>query len=112
MKHTVIAFTCSLALLSAVAGNERSNSPKMTTTNTDEVSVLDAVRQLNNAFAANDPEKYFSYVDPEITVMTPSNPYRVEAITGDRAEFEHGLKTRSIARQLFSRDAGESAIAW
>ncbi len=92
MKRTVLTFACGLALLSAIAGTEQPNSPKMTT-NTDEVPVLDVIKQFNKAFAANDPEKYFSYIDPEITVITPSNPYRVEGIKDDRAEFEHGLKT-------------------
>jgi ketosteroid isomerase-like protein len=93
MKLTVITFSCGFAILCAIADTEQSNNPKMTTTNTEEGRVLDVIEQFNKAFAANDAEKYFTYVDPEITVITPTNPYRVEGITDDRDEFEYGLKT-------------------
>lgn len=59
-----------------------------------EDEVLDVVRAFNDAFAANDPDRYFAFVDREIVVLTPSNPYRVEGITDDREEFEWGLRTR------------------
>jgi ketosteroid isomerase-like protein len=45
----------------------------------------------NRAFAANDPETYFRYIDDDIVVLTPSNPYRIEGIADDREEFEFGL---------------------
>jgi ketosteroid isomerase-like protein len=93
MKLTVATFTCGLALVSAIAGTERWTNRKMTTISTDEAAVLDVIEQFNNAFAANDVEKYFSYIDSDITVMTPSNPYRVEGIKDDRAEFDYSLKT-------------------
>src|SRR4029077_1659304 len=51
--------------------------------------VIDA---FNRAFAANDPDQYFTFVDPDITVLTPGNPYRVEGIAADRAEFEFGIR--------------------
>lgn len=54
--------------------------------------VWTVVRQWNDAFRANDPDTYFKFIDPEITVITPSNPYRVEGLADDRAEFEFGLK--------------------
>jgi ketosteroid isomerase-like protein len=47
------------------------------------------------AFARNHVAKYFAYIDPDITVMTPSNPYRVEGIQDDREEFEYSLKNGS-----------------
>jgi ketosteroid isomerase-like protein len=50
------------------------------------------VTDFNRAFAANDPERYFSFVDETITVLTPGNPYRVEGLRADREEFEFGLR--------------------
>lgn len=55
--------------------------------------VLEVVRAFNDAFAANEPDRYFGFVDPEIVVLTPSNPYRVEGLEDDREEFEWGLRT-------------------
>lgn len=55
--------------------------------------VMEVVEALNRAFAENDAEAYFRLVDPDITVLTPSNPYRVEGIEDDREEFEWGLAT-------------------
>ena len=43
--------------------------------------------------AANDPDRYFTLIDEEITVLTPANPYRVEGIPDDREEFEWGIRT-------------------
>jgi ketosteroid isomerase-like protein len=57
-----------------------------------ESEVWHVIEDLNIAFARNDLAKYFSYIDPDITVITPSNPYRVEGIQDDREEFEYGLK--------------------
>ena len=58
-----------------------------------ESEVWHVIEELNAAFAANDVAKYFSYIDAHITVITPSNPYRVEGIRDDREEFERGLKS-------------------
>ena len=60
-----------------------------------ESDVWHVIEELNTAFAQNDLERYFSYIDPEITVITPANPYRVEGIQDDREEFEHGLRNGS-----------------
>jgi ketosteroid isomerase-like protein len=57
---------------------------------TDEVWA--AVEGFNQAFAENDPERYFGYMAEELTVLTPSNPYRVEGLPADRAEFEFSLR--------------------
>jgi len=54
--------------------------------------VLDTVRAWNRAFARNDAPTYFSYVDDGVTVITPSNPYRIEGVVHDRREFEYMLK--------------------
>jgi len=50
------------------------------------------VEAFNRAFAANDPDQYFAFVDEAITVLTPGNPYRVEGAADDREEFELGLR--------------------
>ena len=60
--------------------------------NTMEEEVWQAVQDFNRAFAANDPDRYFQYIDPEIVVLTPGNPYRIEGLPLDREEFEYGLK--------------------
>jgi ketosteroid isomerase-like protein len=58
----------------------------------DQAEVWSAVEALNQAFAKNDPEKYFDWIDEEITVLIPSSPYRIEGIVDDREEFEFGLR--------------------
>ena len=58
-----------------------------------EQEVLDVIEAFNGAFAANDPDRYFTYIAEEITVLTPANPYRVEGIPDDREEFEWGIRT-------------------
>lgn len=80
--------------------------------------VLEVVETLNRAFAADAAEAYFSLIDEEITVLTPSNPYRVEGIEDDREEFEWGLETgrnrvgyfqeMQPRVQRFSRDRDEA----
>jgi len=63
---------------------ERTMSP-------DEAAVWKVIEAWNAAFAANDVERYFSFLDPDVVVLTPSNPYRVEGKLDDRAEFGFGL---------------------
>ena len=58
-----------------------------------EQEVLDVIEAFNRAFADNDPDRYFTFIDEDITVLTPSNPYRVEGIPDDREEFEWGIRT-------------------
>ena len=57
-----------------------------------EGEVWEVVASFNQAFARNDPEAYFKFIDEEIVVLTPGNPYRVEGLKDDREEFEYGLK--------------------
>jgi ketosteroid isomerase-like protein len=58
----------------------------------EEAAVWRVVEAWNSAFAANDVERYFSFLDPDIVVLTASNPYRVEGKADDRAEFGFGLE--------------------
>jgi ketosteroid isomerase-like protein len=85
-----ISYLLALAgLLSAVVYGERPSH--INTMPNIEKEVLQVIEDFNGAFARNDVEKYFSYIDPEVTVITPSNPYRVEGIHDDREEFEYSL---------------------
>lgn len=61
--------------------------------NLTEKEVLEVIEKFNQAFANNNPDTYFTFIDDEITIITPSNPYRVEGIKDDREEFEYSLKT-------------------
>jgi ketosteroid isomerase-like protein len=85
--------TCAIALLGTLSGATRAQSNRMNPAAANEAKVLEVVSAFNRAFAANDPAKYFSYIDPEIVVITPSNPYRVEGIAHDREEFDYSLRT-------------------
>lgn len=58
-----------------------------------EVEVLNAVKKLNEYFADNDPEKFFSLIDDDISLYVSSNPYLVEGKIEDREEFEHSLNS-------------------
>jgi ketosteroid isomerase-like protein len=63
----------------------------MTHKHKDAAAVWAAVEGFNRAFAENDPERYFTFMAEELTVLTPGNPYRVEGVASDRAEFEFSL---------------------
>lgn len=57
----------------------------------EQLEVWKVIEDWNNAFEANDSESYFEFVDPEITVLTPPNPYRIEGVPIDRREYEFGI---------------------
>jgi ketosteroid isomerase-like protein len=84
----------SIVMCLATLAAERSSAEDMTES-AIKSEVWHVIEELNAAFARNDPAKYFSYIDSDITVITPSNPYRVEGIQDDREEFEYGLKNGS-----------------
>jgi ketosteroid isomerase-like protein len=91
MKVRVFAIlTTAVCLIMLRAG--RSSAEDMMET-VAESEVWHVIEEFNTAFARNDPAKYFSHIDPDITVITPSNPYRVEGLQDDRQEFEYSLKT-------------------
>lgn len=72
-----------------------------TSSRPSETEVLDVVRAWNDAFARNDVERYFRFVDPDITVLTPASPYRVEGLAQDREEFEFSLASGKTHVNLF-----------
>lgn len=57
-----------------------------------EQDVWAVVEAFNQAFAANDVERYFTFIHENITVFTASNPYRIDGIHDDREGFEAGLR--------------------
>lgn len=57
-----------------------------------EQEVWAVIKAFNRAFADNDPNTYFTFIHEDISVITPSNPYRVEGLAADREEFEFGLR--------------------
>lgn len=63
---------------------------RMTDAEREVWNVIDA---FNRAFAANDPNRYFQYIDDDIVVIIPSSPYRIEGVKDDREEFEHSLRS-------------------
>ncbi|MGH7542973.1 MAG: YybH family protein [Gemmatimonadota bacterium] len=87
-RTTILLAGLGLALIQAPA----SPGGTMTQPKPDR-EVLDVIETWNQAFAANDPDRYFTFIDEDITVLTPSNPYRVEGIPDDREEFEWGIRT-------------------
>lgn len=64
----------------------------MNTMSAEAQAVWAAVEGFNQAFAENDPERYFTFMADELTVLTPGNPYRVEGLPADREEFEFSLR--------------------
>lgn len=63
----------------------------MQTLTPEQQAVWSVIAAFNRAFADNDPDRYFSFIDPALTVITPGNPYRVEGLAADREGFEYGL---------------------
>jgi ketosteroid isomerase-like protein len=57
----------------------------------DEADVFETIIRWNDAFEANDSESYFEFIHDDITVITPSNPYRVTGKPDDRKEFEYAI---------------------
>jgi ketosteroid isomerase-like protein len=60
-------------------------------TTTQEQQVLDTVKAFNRAFAQNDRDTYFSFIDDSLTVIIPACPYRIDGVGDDREEFEYSL---------------------
>jgi ketosteroid isomerase-like protein len=63
--------------------------------------VWETVLSWNDAFEANDAETYFSFIDRNVVVLTPSSPYRIEYREPDRREFEFALERGYGTIQFF-----------
>ena len=59
--------------------------------NNQEKEVLAVIKIWNDAFAKNDPEKYFSYIHDSLTLFVPSSPYRIDGKIDDKEEFTYSL---------------------
>jgi ketosteroid isomerase-like protein len=57
-----------------------------------ESEVWSVVEAFNRTFAANDPDRYFQFLDENLVVLIPSSPYRIEGLKDDREEFEYSLR--------------------
>ncbi len=66
-----------------------------------KAEVLRVVEKWNQAFEENNVDRYFESVHEDITVFTPSNPYRIDGYEADRREFEISLKKGSTRCGLF-----------
>jgi uncharacterized protein (TIGR02246 family) len=73
-------------------GGARPNDMKTARMTEDEREVWTVIDGFNRAFAANDPDRYFTFLDDNLVVIIPSSPYRIEGLKDDREEFEHSLR--------------------
>jgi ketosteroid isomerase-like protein len=71
---------------------EKVREQQMNEKESQQAEVWAAVAGFNQAFAENDPARYFEFMADELTVLTPGNPYRVEGVAADRTEFEFSLR--------------------
>lgn len=95
MKHGLggmLAALCAFAGMGFVTGGSVDASSEPAGRSTED-EVMEVVRSFNEAFADNDPDRYFKHIHPDVVVLTPANPYRVEGVVDDREEFEWGLRT-------------------
>ena len=69
----------------------------------EQREVWRTVEQWNDAFEANDADRYFTFIDPDIVVLTPASPFRIEGIAADRREFVFGL-ARGSGRVAFFQE--------
>lgn len=113
------ALTASTGALAGKPGGEQivHNGFQISRLSAEEQEVWRVIEAWNETFAANDTEQYFQFIDDDITVMTPSNPYRVEGLSDDRVEFEFGLRLGYSRVGLFQEIApvvrvyGDTAFA-
>lgn len=85
-----------LATLVAVDGRSRGEVVTATASQSgwseEQHEVWKVVTARNDAFARNDADAYFRFIDDNIVVITPDNPFRVEGIADDREEFEFAIR--------------------
>jgi ketosteroid isomerase-like protein len=82
-------------MLSIAQVKSQSVSPQSGRTPMDigliEKEVLEVVKTWNDCFEKNNASAYFSYIHNDLTLFTPSNPYRVDGKQEDQKEFEWSL---------------------
>ena len=94
LRQSILVLLLAIAAVSNASAADNSTYNKLQTArlSADEAEVWKVIEEWNAAFSDNDVERYFSFIDDDITVITPSNPYRVEGISDDREEFELGIR--------------------
>ena len=66
-----------------------------------ENEILTTIQSFNEAFASNDPEKYFSFISEDFSLFIPGSPYRIDSKALDREEFESSLAAGKSKVWLF-----------
>lgn len=87
MRALIVIVSLLLSPFCALCQQVESNSA-----NAEAAEVEETVKAWNKSFAENNAEDYFRFVHEEITVFTPSCPFRVDGKQNDREEFEYALK--------------------
>lgn len=76
------------------------SSNQMTSTKKE---ILETIATWNHCFRGNEAENYFSYIHDDLTLFTPSNPYRIDGKQDDREEFEWSLRNSRSKVQFFQQ---------
>lgn len=66
-----------------------------------EKEVWETVQQWNDAFEANDVDKYFEFLHDDVQLFIPSSPYRIEGKEVDKKEFVWSLSKEKTRVSLF-----------
>jgi len=69
--------------------------------NPSETAILGTLDAWNKAFARNDVETFFGYLDEAITIIIPSSPYRIDGKETDKEEFLLSLGRMRTQVHLF-----------
>ena len=56
-----------------------------------EKEILEVVKTWNDCFTRNDSETYFTFIHEDLTLFTPSSPYRIDGKQDDKEEIEWSL---------------------
>ncbi len=93
-----------------------SESDSQSNWSAEQRNVWAVVVDWNKAFARNDGDAFFAHVHDDITVISPSNPYRVEGIRDDREGYDFELASGGSRVNFFQvmqplvRVYGEMAV--
>ena len=66
-----------------------------------EQEILEVIKEWNDRFTNNDTEGYFTHIHNDLTLFTPSSPYRIDGKQDDREEFEWSLKRSKTKVHFF-----------
>lgn len=94
-----------MGVLGMLATNSEADYPAQPHWSEIQKDVWETVLEWNDAFEANDADAYFSFIDDNVVVLTPSSPWRVEFLGPDRREFEFALE-RGYGEIQFFQELG------